>query len=279
MARSFTERKIATENLISIDSIRKQLKDRPLDIRTDANTVSGTSNSIQSAEKFFKVGFVDIDEALMYYFREVLKPKVTENNEEHDVPVMYGNPERWNTMQKYGYYRDKKSKLILPLIMYRKSNVSRWDNLYWPRLDDLYIMGKRNWSKKKMYSDFEIKAKEQNKDIQTDNYTLTSIPNYLIVSYEVVIWSSYIEQINGLMEKIIFSEGTYWGDPDKYKFRCEVDGFDEAVDMTDDTQRFVRATFNVSCYGYILPEDFKEKNTSRVSFAPKKIVFKENTNL
>ena len=263
MATGFEERPIANENLISINRIREKLNASALDTRQD----------YKSNEKNFSVGFYDIDESLKYYFENVLKPTVEENSETIPVPVLYGNPERWKSMERDGMYRDEKSKIILPMIMYRKVNVSRWEQLYWPRLDQLYFISKRKWSKKKMYSDFELKIKKQGSEIETDNYSLTSIPNYVIINYEGVLWTSYVEQINKIMERMIYSEGTYWGDPDKFKFRTEIDGYDTAVDVTTDSQRVVRVNFNMTCYGYILPEQFNEKLTSQISFAPKRIVF------
>jgi len=263
MATGFEERPIANENLISIDNLRTEINKSALDTRQDYAT----------NEKNFSVGLYDIDESLQYYFDNVLKPTVVENGETIPVRTIYGNPERWEAMERDGMYRDDKSKIILPLIMYRKTSITRWEQLYWPRLDQLYFVSKRKWSKKKMYSDFELKAEKQGADIDTANYSLTSIPNYVVITYEGVLWTSFLEHTNSIMEKVIFSEGTYWGDPKKFKFRSEVDGFDTAVDVSSDTQRMVRINFSITCYGYILPEQFNEKLTSQISFAPKRVVF------
>ena len=48
----------------------------------------------------------------------VLKPKVSEANEMIDVPIMYGNEERWAAVRKRGIIRDKNDSLILPLLYY-----------------------------------------------------------------------------------------------------------------------------------------------------------------
>ena len=37
---------------------------------------------------------------------------VIENDETVKVPIMYSNPERWNTIQKAGYLVDNKKQLI-----------------------------------------------------------------------------------------------------------------------------------------------------------------------
>jgi len=44
--------------------------------------------------KNFSIGLMDIDATIMYYFNNVIKPKVVENDEFIKVPIMYANPER-----------------------------------------------------------------------------------------------------------------------------------------------------------------------------------------
>ena len=57
--------------------------------------------------KPISIGLMDIDAAVMYYFNEVIKPVVIDNNEKVKVPVYYANPERWKSIQKLGYLRAK----------------------------------------------------------------------------------------------------------------------------------------------------------------------------
>ena len=53
------------------------------------------------------IGLQDHDEAIDYYFNNVIKPSVIINNNRTNVPIIYGSPERWKSVQKDGYYRDK----------------------------------------------------------------------------------------------------------------------------------------------------------------------------
>ena len=57
------------------------------------------------------VGLQDHDEAIKYYFDNVIKPSVIINGERINVPLVYGNPERWKSVQRDGYYRDKEGKI------------------------------------------------------------------------------------------------------------------------------------------------------------------------
>ena len=44
-------------------------------------------------DKDFSIGIKDIDEAVMYYFNNVLKLSVVQNNVRVNVPIIYGTPE------------------------------------------------------------------------------------------------------------------------------------------------------------------------------------------
>ena len=78
--------------------------------------------------KNYSVGLLDIDAAVMYYFREVIKPEVIDNGEVVKVPVYYANPERWKSIQKLGYLRDVKGQFITPLLIFKRTSVSRESN-------------------------------------------------------------------------------------------------------------------------------------------------------
>ena len=57
--------------------------------------------------KPFSIGIQDIDEAIFYYFENVIQPSVIQNGARLPVPIIYGSPEKWKSFQKDGYYRDQ----------------------------------------------------------------------------------------------------------------------------------------------------------------------------
>ena len=71
------------------------------------------------------IGLQDHDEAIMYYFNEVIKPSVIINGNRTKVPVIYGAPERWKGVQLDGFYRDKEGKIQVPLIMFKRDSVEK----------------------------------------------------------------------------------------------------------------------------------------------------------
>ena len=275
MATSFSDRPSVTENLIDIDSVRTELQKRILETRADAMApIDDADSALRPTEKFFTVGFYDIDEALGHYFREVLKPTITENNEKRNVPVIYGSPERWKSLDRDGLFRDEKSKIILPLIMYKRTSMAKNPNLIFPRLpDQLYFVNKQRHDIKNKYDNFSLLNPKVKND--SDRYSMTSIPNFLIITYEGLIWTSYLEQINKIIEKVIYNEGNYWGDPSKFLFRTEIESIEHDMELTGDRERSIRARFNMTLYGYTLPEEFDYRMTSKVDITPKRIVFNQ----
>ena len=62
--------------------------------------------------KPFSLGLKENDEAIVYYMENVIKPTVIQNGIVQKVPIYYGSPERWRSVQKSGVYRDEKNKNI-----------------------------------------------------------------------------------------------------------------------------------------------------------------------
>jgi plasmid maintenance system antidote protein VapI len=60
---------------------------------------------------------------------EVIQPTVMQNGVVQQVPFIYGSPERWKQIQKDGYYRDKKGKIMLPLITFKRNNIEKVRNV------------------------------------------------------------------------------------------------------------------------------------------------------
>ena len=79
--------------------------------------------------KPFTLGIQDIDETIYYYFTEVIRPFVIQNGQRIAVPVVYGNPEKWKMVQKDGYYRDKNGKIMSPLLVFKRDDLTKVRNI------------------------------------------------------------------------------------------------------------------------------------------------------
>jgi hypothetical protein len=75
--------------------------------------------------KKFSIGLQDNDETIQYYFDNVIKPSVYNNGSQLKVPVIYGSPENWKAVQADGFYRDKTGKIMVPLIMFKRSTIEK----------------------------------------------------------------------------------------------------------------------------------------------------------
>ena len=79
--------------------------------------------------KPFELGLKENDEAIFYYLENVIKPTVMQNGVVQKVPIYYGSPERWAQVQKQGYLRDNKGKIMLPVITFKRNNVEKIRNI------------------------------------------------------------------------------------------------------------------------------------------------------
>src|SRR5436190_23177806 len=89
---------------------------------------SDTDNNIASSQRDtspLSITLYKIDETILDYFANVMKPVVVNDEKQLPVPVMWGSPERWKAIRKDGFIRDQYDKLQVPVIMIRRSGITR----------------------------------------------------------------------------------------------------------------------------------------------------------
>jgi len=237
--------------------------DRANDVRRDDDTLKPLS-----------IGLYDMDYAIKYYFEEVIKPEIEEFGVKVKVPVMYGSPEKWKNVQADGYFRDKNGKIQSPLIAYKRTGVTKNRTLT-SKIDanfpNLYYSQEVKYNQINKYDQFSILT--NSKPIKT--YINTVVPDFVDITYDVIIWTDYIEGMNSILESVIYTEGTYWGDIEKFKFRTKIDGITNTTDLLQDSDRVVRSTFTVTLFGQIVPDVLAKelsKKQSEKSFDVRQIV-------
>ncbi len=223
--------------------------------------VQNRANNVQldkDYNKELKIGLYDIDSVIKYYFDNTIKPSVTENGVEIPVPVIYGSPEKWKSVKRDGYYRDKQGKIQCPLIAFRRTGIEKNRNL----------SNKVDANFPQVYYKQEVKYSQQNKydafsalnNIQpAKNYVNIIVPEYLNITYDLVVWTDYVEHMNGILESILYSEGSFWGDQERFKFRTKIDNITNVTDLQSDNDRLVRSTFTMTLFGYIVPDALVKK--------------------
>ena len=137
--------------------------------------------------KKFSVGLRDIDETIVYYFNNVIRPSVIQNSNKKNVPIIYGSPERWAAVQKDGFYRDKNGKNQAPLIMYKRDSIEKNRNLG-NKMDannpTNFGVFKKNFSNKNVYDRFSI----LNNRNEIDEYYGVIIPDYVNLVYSCIVF-------------------------------------------------------------------------------------------
>jgi hypothetical protein len=223
------------------------------------------------------VTLMDLDSAIMFYFDSVIKPSVEDSGENVKVPIMYASPERWKSIQRDGFLRDKKRQIVTPVIVYRRTSVERDDTIPQDKLDannpHLFYTFEKKYSQVNRYDNFQT----QIGILPQKEYYNVMLPDYVNLSYDFIIWTSYIEQMNAIVEKVVYSDGAYWGDPEKLRFRSRIESFTDVTEVGD-TERLVRTNFTVTLRGYLLPEgNFDHRSTTQKFITPKKIIIGTET--
>ena len=219
------------------------------------------------------VTLMDMDSAILFYFENVIKPSVEDNGENVKVPIMYASPERWKAIQRDGFMRDKKRQTITPVIAYRRTSIEKDEMVPQDKLDannpHLFYTFEKKFSNVNRYDNFSTQIGL----LPQKEYYNVTFPDYVTLSYDFIIWTSYIEQMNKIVERVVYSDGAYWGDPDKLRFRTSIDTFTDATEVSD-AERLVRTNFTVTLRGYLLPEgNFDHRSTTQKYITPKKVVF------
>ena len=213
--------------------------------------------------KPFTIGLQDLDEAVFYYFQNVIKPFVYQNGERREVPVIYGSPERWKSYQKDNYYRDKNGSIMLPIIVLKRNTITK-DRTVYNKLDanspNLYGTFQRAYNPKNVYNNWSaIKNK-----IPAKQFYAVAVPDFVNLEYSVIVQTYYMEQLNKIIESCEYASDAYWGNPERFKFRAFIDSFTTETSLTNGRDRLVKGTFNIRLRGYIIP-DTVQKDLNSIS--------------
>ncbi len=225
------------------------------------------------------VSLMDMDSTIMYYFENVIKPTVTENGETVKVPIMYSSPERWASIQKQGFMRDAKRQLMLPVIAFRRTGMEKDDTMSVDKIDPedpkLFYSFERKYNPQNRYDAFSV---QQGILPQREYYNI-AIPDYMVLSYDFIVWTQYIEQMNKLVERINWSAGSYWGEPNRMRFKANIDSYSDVTEVTD-RERLIRTEFSVTLKGYLIPEAYNElagPHTQGTHLTPSQIIVGQET--
>ena len=226
--------------------------------------------------KDFKITLKDIDSSILYYLENVIRPSVMQNDSKLKVPVIYGSPERWKSMQADGFYRDKNGKTMVPLVMFKWSSFEK-DNTIGNKLDGNKVHNvqyfETKYSKRNNYDNFSVLRNQ----LPQKEYILGVIPDYITINYEMSIFTDFTEQMNEITEAIEFSARSYWGDPEKFMFRADIKSFNTPTLLESGVDRANKTDMTLIVNAYIIPKSINAKmaGPSPKSYNVVKTVFGE----
>jgi len=219
------------------------------------------------------VGLQDMDEAISFYFDNVLKLSVFQNNRKRLVPVVYSSPEKWKSIQSDGFLRDSSGKIQAPLITFRRDNLepnrSLGNKLDGNQIHN-FILFEKKYNKRNAYDNFNILTNAK----PSKEFVVAFPPDYVTLTYTVVVFTDFVEQMNQLIESINFASNSYWGDPSKFQFKARIDSFPTSVLLESGSDRTLRSTFQIILNGYIIPDSInRDMANAKKAFGPAQIQF------
>jgi len=223
--------------------------------------------------KDITIGLEDIDSALMYYFKNIIKPTVVQDGNRIDVQVMYGSPERWQSVQADGYYRDTNGKAVFPLIMYKRSGIEKNRNLgnkIDGNLASLFQTFETRYNQRNQYDRFSI----LNNRIPSKQYYVSVVPDYVTITYDCVLLTNYVEQNNKLIEAIEYVSDSYWGDANRWQFRTSLDSFGVTNTINTGEDRVSSTTVSLKVNGYLIADSINQHlSDTNMHYSPAQIIF------
>ncbi len=204
--------------------------------------------------KPFSLGIKDIDEAIFYYIKNVIKPTVMQNGISTDVPILYGDSEKWFQTQKKGFLRDQKGDILSPLILIKRNaiNKERLTNKIDANNPHNFQVLTKTYNKNNAYDKFNL----LNNFSPKKQFYATIIPDYVTLTYDVIINTYFVEQNNKIIEAMNYASDSYWGDPEKFKFRARIDTFANSTEIRNGAERIATTSFSLKLYGYIIPDTY-----------------------
>ena len=237
-----------------------------------AKTSRGNQQRIeQKQDKPISLGLMTVDSAIMYYLSNVIKPQVKTAETIESVPIVYANPERWKSIQKGSFVRDSKGKAQIPVIAYKRTNVEK--HLISTKVDvnnPIVQSYTTQFNSRNRYDQFSRLTGQK----PAQKYHNVVVPDYVKLTYECVIMTDYIEQMNPIIEDINYAAGQYWGD-DTAKFLAKIGSYSVDLSAEQGEDRAVKSSFTIEMNGYIIPQNTQKamSNYQPISYSPRQVIF------
>lgn len=224
--------------------------------------------------KSIGITLYDIDFAVKSFIEQTMQLSVEDNGKTVMVPVLYANAEKWASIQRNGYLKDKKGKTLVPLITFRRSGVNMKSELRRNKVATTNQLGyviKPKYSANSPYDKWSTLY--GNNDKIPQEYYITPIPDYVDVTYDFIAWTEYQNQLNFLVEQFVYFTGQSFGEKNSLKFATNVDSFTMEDNNTTGQDRVIRSSFQIVVHGYLLPKTAGTQTTTKRVVSMNKVTF------
>lgn len=230
----------------------------------------------QDNVKNISVGIYDVDTAFKNFLEKDVKPTIEDDGRFYPVPVMYASPEKWASAQRDGFMKDDNGMILTPVISFKRNNLSINTDLAKLKVaqnEDAHQMFERTYTKTNRYDQFSVLTGQSPKK----EYMSVERPDYVNLEYEVVVWCDYMEQVNKIVEQIVFFQGRSFGDRYKFVIKGDSYAFETISEMGQD--RITKASINLTAKAYIVPEYAAVTNNTKRRISIGKVSWGESPKL
>ena len=262
MARKF---RIDRDGKVDLKRTQSSFSDDPK--LNKAKQISRKNDNVKN----LSVGIYDIDLAFKDFLEKDVKPTIKEDGKFIPVPVLYASPENWVSAQKQGYIRDKNGKIITPLITFKRNSLDVNTDLAKLKVltdEDTSRVFVRKYTNENKYDAFSQLIDQ--KPVQ-ERY-IVDTPDYVNISYDVIIWCDFMQDLNKLVEQIIYFQGGAYGQ--RYKFEIKGESYSFETTNGVGEERIVRSNVTLTTRAYLIPEHKGHSINTKKAFGYSKVVFK-----
>ena len=150
---------------------------------------------------------------------------------------------------------------MMPVITFKRNNVEKIRNIA-NKLDANYPnnvqLFQKPYSQKNAYDNFNIL---NNRIPKKESYAVV-VPDYVALTYDFIISTYYVEQMNKIVEAMNYASDSYWGNPERFKFRARIDNYATSVEIEDAGNRVVKTNFSLKLHGYLVPDTIQKELSS-----------------
>lgn len=227
--------------------------------------------------KDVSISLMDIDNAIIKYIENSIRPFVIQDGERIKVPVEYGFPELWKTMQENGYLREQSGKMISPIIVFKRDRMEA-NRTLGTKIDannpKNFHVFEQTYTKVNQYDNFSALTNRQ----PVKEFRLVVVPEYITLTYSVVIFTNFLEQNNKIIEAFQYAANTYWGEKNRFLFRANISNYTTTTEYSLGEDRTTRTSFEITLNGYIIPDTInRDVSYPKKFYSKSQIVFNLET--